>query len=371
MDNPPRPSTLSEILDRTIQIYRKRFLVFIGIAAAPYAAVLIPVSIFLLLGWWLGNGAHASPATVAATTTILVVVGILIVAPVWVVVTALATGGLTQAAAHSYFGEAITIRGAWKETWARGWRYIGLYLLEMLLIWAAPALVWTIVIMAGAALAVLARNLGMGASAAVVMGLMAALVVAGLIGYAVWMLLRLALAFPASVAENIGVMYSLRRGSALSRGTIGRIFVLYLLGLILNYLLTLAILLPLTVVMALIPGIDNPAHAQMMSVVSFVAMYGMGIAGQALVKPVYAIAMVLFYFDQRIRNEAFDIEWMMMRAGLVVPAPVQPELQPWMPQPGEAVSSASTSAGSSTSAEPVQPAAAPTESAVLAEGETP
>jgi hypothetical protein len=35
---------------------------------------------------------------------------------------------------------------------------------------------------------------------------------------------------------------------------------------------------------------------------------------------VYGIALMLFYYDQRIRQEAFDIEWMMLKAGLVVPA---------------------------------------------------
>jgi hypothetical protein len=371
MDSPPRPSTLSEILDRTIQIYRRRFLVFIGIAAAPYAAVLVPVCIFLLLGWWLWNGGQTSPATVAATTSVLVVIGFLIVAPVWIIVTALATGALTHAAAHSCFDEAITIRGTWKEAWAHGWRYIGLYLLEALLIWGAPALVWTLLLMTGAAIAVLARNLGLGASAGVLAGLMAALLVAGLAGYAVWMLLRLALAFPACAVEGIGVMDALKRGPLLSQGTKGRIFLLYLLGLILNYLLTLAIILPLTIVAALVPGMGDPAHAQIMSVVSFVAMYGMGIAAQALVKPVYAIAMVLFYFDQRIRHEGFDIEWMMMRAGLVVPAPVQPEPEAWMPQPAETLAGAAAVPDHSASTESALPAAGTAESAVVAEGEIP
>jgi hypothetical protein len=31
------------------------------------------------------------------------------------------------------------------------------------------------------------------------------------------------------------------------------------------------------------------------------------------------IASVLFYYDQRIRKEGFDIEWMMQRAGLAQP----------------------------------------------------
>jgi hypothetical protein len=45
---------------------------------------------------------------------------------------------------------------------------------------------------------------------------------------------------------------------------------------------------------------------------------------------VYGIALVLFYYDQRIRQEGFDIEWMMLQAGMVAPpAAPQPEAAPW------------------------------------------
>jgi len=37
---------------------------------------------------------------------------------------------------------------------------------------------------------------------------------------------------------------------------------------------------------------------------------------QVLLAPISVIALVLFYYDQRIRKEGFDIEWMMQQAGL-------------------------------------------------------
>lgn len=369
MDETPRPSTLSEILDRTIQIYRRRFLVFIGIAAAPYAAVLVPVCVFLLLGLWLWNAGKTPPATTGIVATGLVVAGILIAAPVWIVVTGLATAALSQGAAHSYFGDGITIRGTCREAWARKGRYTGLYVLEILLIWGAPILVWMLLVMAGAALAALARSSGMAAAAGALLGVLAAIVIAALVGYGIWMLLRLSLAFPACVVERIGVMDALKRGPLLSRGTKGRIFVLYLLGLILNYLITFAVMLPLTIAAALIPGMQSPEHVQMMSVITFVAVYGMGIAAQALVKPVYSIAMVLFYFDQRIRHEGFDIEWLMTRAGLVVPAPAQPEAQPWMPEAAQANPVPTIAGEESALAVPETPEMANAESAAVTEGE--
>jgi hypothetical protein len=44
-------------------------------------------------------------------------------------------------------------------------------------------------------------------------------------------------------------------------------------------------------------------------------------ATQVLLAPIIMIASVLFYYDQRIRKEGFDIEWMMQRAGLGEPQP--------------------------------------------------
>ena len=32
--------------------------------------------------------------------------------------------------------------------------------------------------------------------------------------------------------------------------------------------------------------------------------------------PVFSIALVIFYYDQRVRKEGFDILWMMQQAGL-------------------------------------------------------
>lgn len=350
MDETPHPSSLSEILDRTLQIYRRRFLVFAGLAVAPYVAVLVPVCIFLLpFGGWLGT--QTSGKLPDTGSLILMVLGVLMAAPVWVAVTALATGALTHAAWHAYFGEGTTIRGAWNEAWARGWSYTGLYLVEILLIWTAPVLVWLLLVTGGAGIAAMARNSGLGPTIALLWGIMTAVLIPALIAYGVWMLLRLALAFPACVVEQIGLGAALRRGPSLCRGTKGRIFLLYLLGWVINYLLTLAIMLPMTIVVALIPGLQDPQHARAATMLMFVAVYAMAIGAQALTKPVYAIALVLFYFDQRIRQEGFDVEWMMLRAGLVVPSPPQPELQAWMPGRADAGGTAPVAAGALDSVE--------------------
>jgi uncharacterized membrane protein len=151
------------------------------------------------------------------------------------------------------------------------------------------------------------------------------LVVVALVGYIFWMLLQLSLAFPACVIEQIGAWTALKRSSSLSKGTRGRIFVLYLLGAALSWLLSMGITLPMAIITALFPGANSPQHAQAVGMVFLVVVYGAVFAVQALTKPIYDIALTLFYYDQRIRQEGFDIEWMMHRAGMAAPPSPVPE----------------------------------------------
>jgi len=177
-----------------------------------------------------------------------------------------------------------------------------------------------------AGLAALAQSVGLsGGGIFVFTGF---LIVAGLVTYGFWMALRLSLAFPACVVEHIGARAALKRSSSLTQGTKGRIFLLYLLGAALNWLLSIAITLPLTIVTTLLPGSTSPQRAQTAGLVVLIVAYGAAFAVQALTRPVYGIALILFYYDQRIRQEAFDIEWMMLQAGLVVPQPAQPTERP-------------------------------------------
>ncbi len=334
MNEPLHPSNLGEILDRTVQFYRSRFLVFLGISVLPTGVVLVlACGIFFFLAWWGANGAASVPPAVAGVLAVVFfIVLVLAVLPICLAVTALATAAINHAVARAYLGEKTSIRDAYKGVWPRGWRYIGLYLLETLFIWVVPSAVWFGLIFFAAGAAVLARQAGMGDAAAGLLPLVMVLVVAALVGYAIWMLLRLSLAFPACVVEQIGAWAAIKRGSSLSKGTRGRIFLLYLLGTALNWLLTVGVIVPLSIILALLPGASSPQHAQTAAVVMAFTIYGAAFAVQALTKPVYGIALMLFYYDQRIRLEGFDIEWMMLQAGLVAPPAEQAE-QPASPEP--------------------------------------
>jgi hypothetical protein len=320
------PSTLGEILDRTAQLYRSRFLVFLGISIVPTATVVIPAcGIFVFLAWmgsnaWPGSN-HAHPSTTAAAgilgILLFVVIG-LIAVPVFVAITALATAAMNLAVSRAYLGERTTIRDAYKTVWRRGWHYIWLLILEGLIVLVAPVAVWVLLLVISAGVAAVG-----GVAGGTLFGLAIFLILAVLVGYGCWMLLRLSLAFPACVVEQIGAWAAIKRSTVLSTGTKGRIILLYLLVGALNMLLSMGITVPFVIILAMIPGANSPAHAQTVGIVFLFVIYGAGVVIQALTKPLCGIALTLFYYDQRIRQEGFDIEWMMQRAGMVAPPPVQ------------------------------------------------
>ena len=340
------PSTLGEILDRTVQLYRTRFLLYLGISLVPSVLVVVPLVVFFLLlaSFGLFAPTPATPPTAGIVVILVFAVLGLLAAPVLLGAMALSSAAMNYAVSRAYLGERTTIRDAYKTVLRQGWRYTFLLFLEGLIVYAAPIAVWTALIAISAVGAAVGQSAGLNSlTSGALFALAIFLVITGLAAYVVWMLLRLCLAFPACVVEQIPATAALKRSSALSKGTKGRIFLLYILGLALNWLVSIGITVPLTIVMAQIPDSGSAKHAAAAGTATILIIYGTGFIVQALIKPIYGIALTLFYYDQRIRQEGFDIEWMMQRAGMVVPPvtaseaqqpiPVQPSTQ--IPSPAE------------------------------------
>jgi hypothetical protein len=347
------PSTLGEILDRTVQLYRSRFLVFLGIAMIPAGVILACAAAAFLFLAWMGSGASAVGTTMVGVLSIFFFAGgALIVLPLCIAAMSLGSAALTHAASVEFLGEKTTIRSAYRAAWKRGWRYTWLLILQALFLVVAPLVVWTILIVVFAVFAVISKST---ADSNVAGGAVVLLLFAILASYSLWMLLRLCLAFPACVVEEIEAWAALKRAFSLSRDTRGRILVLYLLGAVLGWILSLVLSIPVLIVVSMIPGMNTPQHQQTMGMIILFTFYGSSFAVQALTKPVYAIAILVFYYDQRIRKEGFDIEWMMRQAGMLPPP--APEPQPWLPalpmKPRHASPDSSTaSEASPTNAEP-------------------
>ena len=338
MSEPLRPQTLGEILDRATQLYRSRFLVFLGISLAPTGVTLaLSFAVGLAAVWWSWFGARSFSQEAGYALIGLFSLFIMLLAlPLLLGAGALAEAAMSHAVSRVYLGEAelnekITIRGAYQNVWRRGWRYVGLYTLQVLLIGVAPWIVWTVLVFLSAFVATAVEKAGMGGESGFLLGLLMILSFIALSGYVIWMLIQLSLAFPACVVEQIGASRAIKRSWGMVKGSRGRIFLLYLLAAILGVVLLISLIFTLAIILELIPATRSGRHGD-----AFEPILGWGFLVfaallQMLIRPVIGIAQVLFYYDQRIRQEGFDIEWMMLQAGML-PQTVPTQLAaPWMP----------------------------------------
>jgi hypothetical protein len=123
--------------------------------------------------------------------------------------------------------------------------------------------------------------------------------------YAIYAAIRVSLGIPASVIESLGANAAVRRSMALLSERKGRIFLMWLLVVAMSMIVGI-VLAPLTF-------IALRAHGAERYIIQMIQLTGSFLSSM-LVGPVAAIALCLFYFDERVRHEGFDIEFLMLRA---------------------------------------------------------
>ncbi len=315
MNNQLRPMALGEILDRTAQIYRRSFMLFVGVAALPIAVI---VGVGALAGAiWKAFFSSITVSSFEMTGALAVLFGamVLVALPVYIAAAVFSYAGLTGAAASAHRGEGFTVRSALEAVKPRFWRYLGFMILQGFVIGLIPIATAVVFI---TVLLYLAPQAGTAGGLA--LGFVAFLVGAAAFVIVVWLALGYSLGFPVCVVENKPAWESLQRAWKLSQGTRGRILVMYLLVIALSIAVSMLSAIP-TMIVIFIAAAHGGGAAQ--SSTAFIAAeivrVVMDFVLQALIAPVSAIALVLFYYDQRVRKEGFDIEWMMQQAGLAQP----------------------------------------------------
>lgn len=311
-----RPMSLGEILDRTAQLYRGNFLLFAGIFV-PYAGLALALGLLSLgLREWM-RAAHLARTLLLLRVTLLGVE--------WLVLflaAGAAVAATNRAVAWVHLGEPATIRGAYQSIFPRLGRYLWLMTIVFFVVWTPMGLLY-LGLFGGMRYFHLGQQMSaaggqhpqMDPHTAIVMGILFGafgLLMIPAVVYAVLMGLRYALALPACVLEDLKTGKALRRGIDLSRGARGRIFVLGLLVGVIK-------LGVVSISQAFFFVSIFKHHGQVSAGVTAVSQV-IGFFTNTFLGPIYATGITLLYYDQRVRHEGYDIEWMMQSAGLSGPA---------------------------------------------------
>lgn len=256
-----RPLSLGEILDRTFSLYRRHFLLFMGITGIPQV---------LVLALNLSQTALQSTIPGAQRDLSLTLAFLALYIPIAVVAYLFAQGGAIIAVSDLYLGRPITIMESLRRVWEELGSLLGVIILNGL------ALVGGFIL----------------------------LIIPG-----IYLACRLLVCVPAALIEKRGPRDSLSRSFNLTRGNAGRAFVILLLYVALVYGAILLLALPFSILLG-VSAATGGANSSTARVLIALTQVGTS-AASILVTPVLLIATSVFYFDLRVRKEAFDLQFMM------------------------------------------------------------
>lgn len=312
METALRPMSLGEILDRTATIYRKNFLLLAGISAIYAGAVMVISLLQLLMNSYALHWGLAGKLLVSFGTLIILI-------PIFITA-GFTVAAINRAVAWIHLNEKATIRAAYASVWPRLGRLLWLMFLYALRIYwpmviaIVPAIVMIVLLPEVRAAG---SNTDMRSVALMgVLGLLTFVLMAGAVIYLIWEALRLALSVPSCIVEDLKATAALRRSIELTHGSRGRILVLALLVAVIQIGLSLLGMTPFFVFgfrqVMVHHGPIGLGIQILQEFINFVIT--------TFVTPIYSTGFMLFYYDQRVRKEGFDIEWMMRSAGLSAPA---------------------------------------------------
>ena len=327
-----RPMNLGEILDGTFQVYRSKFLVFAGIAALPALAMfgIHLAEVRWLHGAWTIHLSHQG----VVLWNLFVYVGLYHVASF---LGLLIFPAMVHLASTASLGEGSSIPKALVFLVARWCTYVWVAALKFLVVVVIPEILFLALAFGIALIAVLAGLFGNGrelgsASVLLIVGL--PLMAGGVLF--LWLGSCFSLVVPVCALEGAGGFTAFRRSWTLSKGSRARIIFSWSMIAVLTWLLMLGVELACRWAF---PYLCR-THFLGASARDFYspAVYLLFAAVSTLIGPVYPIAVTLFYYDQRIRHEGYDIERMMEEAGMAAPStppggdglivPVEGDIQP-------------------------------------------
>jgi len=288
-----RPLSLGEILDRTFSIYRKRFWLYVGLSSI--AAAVPTLSTFVQFGF-------AMPTAGAKPEQAVRQVGILFAILIGTGLVALIAFSLTQSATvaavtATYLGETTSIGSALRIARKHWLRYI------LITLWQGWSATWVFLVAYILFIGLIIIP-GMRAMIPVFTVLFVLMLLASFV-YGVIAYLRNSLGVVASTVEDLKVRAAMRRSKVLVAGHKGRVFVIFLLAGVLQMVASVVQGFSGYFV-GISHGFVRTGFEALSLAITFVT--------SAMVVPVSAIALCLFYVDERVRKEGFDVEMLMNRA---------------------------------------------------------
>jgi len=310
------PKTISQILDRTFRLTRSHFKLFVGISAVPSALLLLVIAGLEAVFWIPMLRQLPKPpdpgVMLHAFTPAIIFPAVIVMMLLNLAIFSVYLAAASYAATQADLGVKITIGDAYGLAWKRLRTH--LWLLTLCYIYAFfPVLLIEVSVLVGGGLLV---HSGMTASPLVFLLIpLAALLYLAALVYGILMELRLSLAFPACVTQELTASVAIKRSFQLTRGAKGRIFLVILVIYALLYAgilvaeLGAALLALIGVLIAMVLHVHPQAPWSYIGigVLGFIAFAAM-ILFISLTYASLMTALAVIYNDQRLRTDGMPTQ---------------------------------------------------------------
>jgi hypothetical protein len=330
------PLGAGDLIDRAVRLYRNNFWTFVWIASPP-----IILGTLFTIGWTiLGRelfsfGASRDPDNYILSWLFTSFGNLVIWLIETVTVFALMGGASRNFVRHLLFGEPITVRETYRNTWSR---LPGLILASTVITFVLGITAFFIfyIAMIVAFLAVIAAVYVFSFSDFLSFTVSVLLVAAAAFG-AGWVFFLVASRFAyvpqVMLVEGQGVFSAIGRSANLASGNVKRLYALFIFTLLATYSALLLLYVPLGWY-AYVNGIQFFSYdPDAIPAWYTIANQAISQASLILLMPVWMVGLCLLYVDERVRHEGYDIELMAARRLGEIPAlspnytnPLQPAL---------------------------------------------
>jgi hypothetical protein len=301
--------TFGQIFDRTFRLMRANLRLFLGIAAVPSAAIFLIIGavfgfILIEIGPQIAHQTAAPPVFPPYFSVIFFCAYL-----IFPVIYALYMPAASYAAIQADLGVTVTFREAYAVAWRRFGRSLWLMILSFLCT-IVPVVACAVIIGLGALLMHFAMGSGSGDAMALVLIPLGVLLYVAAMVISILMMLRITLAYPACVVEELTAWNSLQRSIRLTKDAMGRIFLVMLVVYAFTYLVIIVCVAVLCFVGALVAFVAILAHVTAGSPAFFI-LIGLAVLGYLLTLiasclfsyAAFTTALAVLYHDQRVRKE--------------------------------------------------------------------
>ena len=331
-----KPLEAGDLIDRAVRFYRSNFWTFVLISAPPViVGTLVSVS-WTLLGRELFSIGSYQNTFDRSLYYLFLWFGNIIIWLVEMVAALVVMGGASRNfVRHLLFGEAITFKEIYRNTWKRLPGLISASLIITILLSFAGLFIFYFGLIVGA-IAVTAAIYVFSFSPFIAFIVSLGLSLAVIFG-TLWLFFLLASRFAyvpqVMLVEGQGVFAAIGRSASLASGNVKRLAALFVFTTVAAYSALLLLYVPLAWY-AWANGVEFFAFdADLIPAWYEIANQVISQTSLILLMPVWMIGLCLLYVDERVRHEGYDIELMAAQRLGEIPAvpdsfvnPLQPAL---------------------------------------------